>query len=88
MGQCNQKQKERKEKEKSTPAKRHKGTACIKVLFSEKGVLDRLFKKDPQIFLCLPCFSQSKLRGGWVIWSVHPCGPLSLIDVGSISLPT
>eukprot|EP00983_Pelagomonas_calceolata_P042307 1138443-Pelagomonas_calceolata.AAC.7 len=32
-------------------------------------------------FLCLPCFSQSELRGGEVIWSLHQCGPLSLIDV-------
>eukprot|EP00983_Pelagomonas_calceolata_P080505 1155172-Pelagomonas_calceolata.AAC.1 len=37
---------------------------------------------------CLPCFSQSELRGGWVIRSVHQCGPLSLMDVGSVSLPT
>eukprot|EP00983_Pelagomonas_calceolata_P089454 1157312-Pelagomonas_calceolata.AAC.14 len=27
--------------------------------------------------------TQSELRGGWVIRSVHQCGPLSLIDVGS-----
>eukprot|EP00983_Pelagomonas_calceolata_P095367 1158004-Pelagomonas_calceolata.AAC.10 len=34
-------------------------------------------------FLCLPCFSQSELRGGWVIRSVHQGGPLSLLDLGS-----
>eukprot|EP00983_Pelagomonas_calceolata_P115601 1160217-Pelagomonas_calceolata.AAC.20 len=31
----------------------------------------------PVFFLCLPCFSQSELRGGWVIRSVHQCGPLN-----------
>eukprot|EP00983_Pelagomonas_calceolata_P042906 1138703-Pelagomonas_calceolata.AAC.5 len=36
----------------------------------------------PVFFLCLPYFSQSELRGGVVIRSVHQCGPLSLTDVG------
>eukprot|EP00983_Pelagomonas_calceolata_P071739 1151385-Pelagomonas_calceolata.AAC.3 len=36
----------------------------------------------PIFFLCLPCFSQSELRGLEAIQSVHQCGPLSLIDVG------
>eukprot|EP00983_Pelagomonas_calceolata_P045946 1139939-Pelagomonas_calceolata.AAC.1 len=35
-------------------------------------------------FLCLPYFSQSGLCGGVVIRSVHQCGPLSSIDVGSV----
>eukprot|EP00983_Pelagomonas_calceolata_P077137 1153747-Pelagomonas_calceolata.AAC.1 len=38
----------------------------------------------PIFFLCLPCFSQSELRGGEVIRSVHQCGPLSPNDVGSV----
>eukprot|EP00983_Pelagomonas_calceolata_P046972 1140406-Pelagomonas_calceolata.AAC.16 len=42
----------------------------------------------PVFFLCLPYFSHSELRGGVVIWCVHQCGPLSLTDVGSVSLPT
>eukprot|EP00983_Pelagomonas_calceolata_P037166 1136223-Pelagomonas_calceolata.AAC.1 len=42
----------------------------------------------PVFFLFLPYFSQSELCGGVVIWSVHQCGPISLTDVGSVSLPT
>eukprot|EP00983_Pelagomonas_calceolata_P106412 1159229-Pelagomonas_calceolata.AAC.6 len=38
----------------------------------------------PVFALCLPYFSQSELRGGVVIQSLHQCGPLSLIDVGSV----
>eukprot|EP00983_Pelagomonas_calceolata_P051757 1142553-Pelagomonas_calceolata.AAC.10 len=38
----------------------------------------------PVFFLCLPCFSQSELRGWVVMQSLHQCGPLVLIDVGSV----
>eukprot|EP00983_Pelagomonas_calceolata_P066400 1149014-Pelagomonas_calceolata.AAC.3 len=41
---------------------------------------------DVQNHLVVPVWSE--LRGGWVIRSVHQCGPLSLIDAGSVSLPT
>eukprot|EP00983_Pelagomonas_calceolata_P062254 1147204-Pelagomonas_calceolata.AAC.1 len=51
-------------------------------------ILLSLLVAGPVFFLCLPCFSQSELRGGWVIRSVHQCGPLSLTDVGSVSMPT